>query len=105
MVTEIVTPRIPPLSPPYAPEIAAQLSKMMPSGVPPIALFRTFVRNLPMTEAMGSWGAYELSRSLSLPLRDREIVIDRTCARAFGEERHVDTPFVLAAAAGGPRPA
>jgi hypothetical protein len=34
-----------------------------------------------MTEAMGSWGAYELSRSLSLPLRDREIVIDRTCAR------------------------
>jgi alkylhydroperoxidase family enzyme len=54
---------------------------MMPSGVPPIALFRTFVRNLPMTEAMGGWGAYELSRSLSLSLRDREIVINRTCAR------------------------
>ena len=81
MVTEIVTPRISALEPPYAPEIGAQLSKMMPSGVPPIALFRTFVRNLSMTEAMGSWGAYELSRSLSLPLRDREIVIDRTCAR------------------------
>jgi alkylhydroperoxidase family enzyme len=54
---------------------------MMPAGVPPIALFRTFVRNLPMTEAMGTWGACELSRSLSLSMREREIVIDRTCAR------------------------
>jgi alkylhydroperoxidase family enzyme len=81
MVTEIVTPRIAPLGPPYRPEIGDQLSKMMPPGVPPIALFRTFVRNLPMTEAMHGWGSYELSRSLSLSMRDREIVIDRTCAR------------------------
>ena len=34
-----------------------------------------------MTEAMGSWGRYELGRQLSLPLREREIAIDRTCAR------------------------
>jgi alkylhydroperoxidase family enzyme len=34
-----------------------------------------------MTEAMSSWGGYELSRSLSFSLREREIVIDRTCAR------------------------
>lgn len=34
-----------------------------------------------MTEAMGDWGAYELSRRLSLSLRQREIVIDRTTAR------------------------
>jgi alkylhydroperoxidase family enzyme len=54
---------------------------MMPPGVPPIALFRTFAKNLPMTRAMRPWGSYELSRSLSLSLRDREIVIDRTCAR------------------------
>jgi Carboxymuconolactone decarboxylase family len=81
MVTEIVTPRIAPLSPPYGPEADAQLSAMMPPGVPPIALFRTFARNLPMTVAMRGWGAYELSRDLSLTLRDREIVIDRTCAR------------------------
>jgi hypothetical protein len=81
MVTEIVTPRIAPLGAPYRPEIGDQLSKMMPPGVPPIALFRTFVRNLPMTEAMHGWGSYELSRSLSLSMRDREIVIDRTCAR------------------------
>jgi hypothetical protein len=53
----------------------------MPPGVPPIALFRTFARNLPMTRAMHGWGRYELSRELSLSLRDREILIDRTCAR------------------------
>jgi alkylhydroperoxidase family enzyme len=85
MVTEIVTPRITPLEPPYDPRISGQLEKMMPAGVPPIALFRTFVRNLPMTEAMHGWGSYELSRGLTLSLRDREIVIDRTCARCACE--------------------
>lgn len=74
-------PRIAPAAPPYAPDVAAQLDRMMPAGAPPIALFRTFVRNLPTAEAMGGWGAHELSRRLSLPLRWREIVIDRTCAR------------------------
>src|SRR6201993_81503 len=79
MVTEIVTPRIGVLQPPYEPAGAAQLQKMMPANVPPIALFRTVVKNLPMAEAMTLWGSYELSRALSLSLRDREIVIDRTC--------------------------
>jgi alkylhydroperoxidase family enzyme len=81
MVTEIVTPRIGALEPPHEPAVAAQLGKMMPPNVPPIALFRTVVKNLPMAEAMTLWGSYELSRSLSLSLRDREIVIDRTCVR------------------------
>lgn len=81
MVMEIVTPRIGAVEPPYEPTASAQLQRMMPPGVPPIALFRTMVKNLPMTEAMTQWGRYELSRALSLSLRDREIVIDRTCAR------------------------
>ena len=82
MITESVTPpRIAPLEPPFEAEIGSQLERMMPKGVPPIALFRTFVRNLPMTESMTPWGSYELSRQLSLSMRDREIVIDRTCAR------------------------
>ena len=72
---------IAPLEPPFEAEVAAELEQMMPPGVPPIALFRTFAKNLPMTRAMRPWGSYELSRSLSLSLRDREIVIDRTCAR------------------------
>jgi len=74
-------PRIDPLQPPYDAEAGEQLAAMMPPGVPPIALFRTFAKNLPMTRAMHGWGAYELSKELSLSLREREIVIDRTCAR------------------------
>lgn len=73
--------RITPVGPPYDDDVAARLEQMMPPGMPPIALFRTFVRNLPMATAMGGWGGYELSRRLSLTMRDREIVIDRTCAR------------------------
>ncbi len=72
--------RIEPAEPPYAPEVAERLEAMMPPGVPPILLFRTFVRNLPMATAMGGWGGYELSRNLSVSMRDREIIIDRTCA-------------------------
>ncbi len=74
-------PRIDPLTPPYDPEVESQLVAMMPAGVEPIALFRTFVRNLGMAQAMSGWGRYELSRELSIGLREREIVIDRTCAR------------------------
>jgi alkylhydroperoxidase family enzyme len=73
--------RIEPLHPPYTPEAQEQLDAMMPPGVAPILLFRTLARNLSMATAMGRWGAYELSKTLSLSMRDREIVIDRTCAR------------------------
>ena len=34
-----------------------------------------------MTEAMNGWGSYLLSRRFSVSLREREIVIDRVCAR------------------------
>jgi alkylhydroperoxidase family enzyme len=73
--------RIQPVDPPYDHDTGEQLAKMMPPGVEPIRLFRTFAKNLPMAAAMGSWGSYELSRKLSLSMRDREILIDRTCAR------------------------
>ena len=73
--------RVTPVEEPFGTEVGQQLERMMPPGVPPILLFRTFVQNLPMAEAMGSWGRYELSKQLSLSMRDREIVIDRTCAR------------------------
>ncbi|MDY7106665.1 MAG: carboxymuconolactone decarboxylase family protein [Actinomycetota bacterium] len=79
--TENPAARIAPLEPPHDPETAERLAAMMPAGVPPIALFRTFAHNPAMTDAMRGWGGYELSRRLSLPMRDREIVIDRTCAR------------------------
>ena len=77
--------RIAPVEPPFTAEVGERLDAMMPPGVPPIGLFRTFARNLPMTTAMGGWGAYELGRGLSLSMREREIVIDRTCARCACE--------------------
>jgi hypothetical protein len=64
---------------PTARDTARQLEAIMPQGVPPILLFRTFAYNLAMSKAKG--GGYELSKNLSLSMRDREIVIDRVCAR------------------------
>ena len=69
--------RIAPLQPPYAPEIQAQFDRIM-QGAPPLVLFRVIA---------GSARAWEKFRAGSLldrgplSLREREIVIDRTCAR------------------------
>jgi alkylhydroperoxidase family enzyme len=73
--------RIEPLHPPYEADVHEQLTRMMPPGVEPIGLFRTFARNMSMTTAMHGWGGYELGRTLSLSKRQREIVIDRVTAR------------------------
>ncbi|MEU8391320.1 carboxymuconolactone decarboxylase family protein [Micromonospora sp. NPDC048843] len=73
--------RIPALEPPFTPDVEAQLATVMPPGMPPIGLFQTFAKNLPMTIAMSHWGRYELGRQLPLALREREIIILRTCAR------------------------
>ena len=74
-------PRMPPLEAPFEPTTGEILASMMPPGVPPIALFRTFAHNLPMATAMRGWGAYALSKQLSVSMRRREIVIDRVTAR------------------------
>ena len=73
--------RITPLEAPFDPETDEVLASMMPPGAAPIALFRTFAHNLPMTTAMRGWGSYELSRELSISMRQRELVIDRVTAR------------------------
>jgi len=108
------TPRIAPLEPPFEPAEEEQLRAMMPPGVPPIALFRTFVRNPPMTAAMQPWGRHQLGRSLAVGLREREIVIDRTCARCgceyewgvhvafFAERAGLDAAQVRSLTHGGP---
>jgi alkylhydroperoxidase family enzyme len=54
-------------------------------GKPPINLFRLFSRNPTMFEAMSPWGDYTLGKALSLPMRLREIVIDRVTARCGAE--------------------
>jgi alkylhydroperoxidase family enzyme len=108
------TTRIEPVQPPYPPEVGERLEAMMPPGVPPILLFRTIAANLPMATAMSGWGGYELSRRLSLSLRDREVVIDRTCARCgceyewgvhiafFAERAGLSGPQLASLTHGGP---
>lgn len=51
----------------------------MPSGVEPLALFRTLAKS---DRAWRKFRAGALLDPGPLPLRDREIVIHRTCARA-----------------------
>ncbi|MFG3258083.1 carboxymuconolactone decarboxylase family protein [Streptomyces sp. NPDC048172] len=78
--TPTPTPRVPPLEAPYPPDADAVLRRMMPGDERPLALFRTLARSVPLAEAAHGWGAYQLSRRLGVGVREREIVIDRTCA-------------------------
>ena len=68
--------RIAPLSPPYAPEIKEQFGRVM-RGAPPLVLFRV------MAGRPRAWEKFRGGSLLDrgpLSLREREIVIDRTCA-------------------------
>ena len=79
-------PRIAPLEPPFEPDLQALLTRMTPPQAPSIlALFRVLARNPVLAERSTAWGGYLLSRKASLPLRDREVVIDRVCARCGAE--------------------
>jgi len=74
------TPRIAPLDPPYSDEIQDAFSKIMPPGQPPLNIFRTYARHPLMLKRVMHLGAALLSQG-SLPSREREIVLHRTCAR------------------------
>jgi alkylhydroperoxidase family enzyme len=73
----LTRPRIAPLQPPYAPEIAEQFDRIM-RGAPPLVLFRVVAGN---ARAWEKFRAGSLLDRGPLGLREREIVIDRTCAR------------------------
>src|SRR5690349_14499399 len=77
------SPRLAPLSPPYDPEVATALTKWMPPGsaFEPLKLFRTLYLNPQLGSRMRPLGAGILGPQSSLDLHEREIVIDRTCAR------------------------
>ena len=68
--------RIVPLQPPYAPDIREQFDRIM-RGAPPLMLFRVIAGN---ARAWEKFRAGSLLDRGPLSLRDREIVIDRTCA-------------------------
>jgi alkylhydroperoxidase family enzyme len=68
--------RIAPLEPPYATEIQQQFDRIM-RGAPPLMLFRVVAGN---ARAWEKFRAGSLLDCGPLSLREREIVIDRTCA-------------------------
>ena len=87
--------RIAPLAPPYPAEIQGQFDRIM-RGAPPLTLFRVIASN---ARAWEKFRAGSLLDRGPLTLREREIVIDRTCARTGCEYEwgvHVAT-FALAA--------
>lgn len=96
--------RIPGLEPPYAPEIQRQFDRIM-HGAPPLRLFVVIAGN---ARAWEKFRAGSLLDRGPLSLREREIVIDRTCARtgceyewgvhvaAFAEAAHLTAEQVRA---------
>ncbi len=71
-------PRVDPVTPPFARDLQTVFDKIMPAGVPPLALFTTLAR---VPRIYDRFRAGSLLDSGPVSLRHREIVIDRTCAR------------------------
>lgn len=108
-------PRIPPADSPYGDAMGDELKRWMPPGaaVEPLNIFRTLVVNLPLAQAMRGLGSFILGRRLSLSVRERELIIDRTCARcgceyewgvhvaAFGRSAGLSDDDIVATAALG----
>ena len=100
--------RVAPLEPPYPEAVQAAFARVMPEGVPPLALFRTLAVNERVFLRVMAGGLLDRG---TISLREREIVIERTCARcgseyewgvhvAFFAERVGLTPEQVAATCG-----
>lgn len=74
--------RIDPIMPPYEAETAAMLNKWMPpnSPVEPLILFRVLARHPELMSRMRPLGAAILGGD-RIPAPERELLINRTCAR------------------------
>jgi alkylhydroperoxidase family enzyme len=100
--------RIAPLEPPYAPEIQQQFDRIM-RGAPPLMLFRVIAGQPRAWEKFRAGGLLDRG---PLSLREREIVIDRTCAltkceyewgvhvAAFAEAAHLSEEQIRATVLG-----
>ena len=89
-------PRIAPLEAPYAPDIQASFDAVM-RGKPPLVLFRTLAGS---DRAWAKFRAGSLLDRGPLSLRQRELVIDRTCALAGCEYEWGVHVAIFAEAAG-----
>jgi alkylhydroperoxidase family enzyme len=78
----MATSRIAPAEAPYEPSIAESFARIMPPGREPLKLFRTMARNPRVLQRMFAGSLLDKG---SVELRDREIIILRTCARCGSE--------------------
>jgi 4-carboxymuconolactone decarboxylase len=72
------THRIAPLEAPYPAHAQAFFERIMPKGMDPLVLFRTLGRSERILDKVSKGGLLDAG---PVSLRDREIVIDRTCVR------------------------
>jgi alkylhydroperoxidase family enzyme len=77
-----MTARIAPAAAPFSPAIQSALDRVMPAGVPPLALFTTLARD---ERLFGKFFAGGLLDRGHLTLREREIVIHRVTALGGSE--------------------
>jgi alkylhydroperoxidase family enzyme len=77
-----MTGRIAPAERPYAEDLEATLARLMPPGVAPLLLFRTVARD---ERLFRRFMAGALLDKGTLTLRERELAIDRACARCGAE--------------------
>ncbi|HJZ80755.1 MAG TPA: hypothetical protein VKD91_10430 [Pyrinomonadaceae bacterium] len=75
------TPRIRPIDPPYTAEMQADFDKIM-RGQPPLLLFRTVANNPRVLQRMMAGGLLDRG---SISIRNRELMILRTCANCQAE--------------------
>ena len=78
----MTAPRMQPALPPFPAEMQAAIDRLMPPGVPPLVLFTTLARS---PRAFSRFMAGGLLDKGPLGLRERELMIDRTCARCGSE--------------------
>lgn len=75
-------PRIAPALPPWDDRVAEDFAKLMPPGMEPIGLFRTLAKNPRVLRRMRRGGLLDPG---TISVRQRELVILRTTARAGAE--------------------
>lgn len=78
----MTSPRIAPIEPPYEQAIAETFARIMPPGRQPLRLFRTMARNPRVLQRLFAGNLLDKG---SIAIRDREIMILRTCIRCGSE--------------------
>jgi alkylhydroperoxidase family enzyme len=76
------TARIPPLDAPFESSVAQAFSRFLPPGMEPLKLFRTQAHNPRVLQRMFAGNLLDAG---AISVRERELVILRTCARCSSE--------------------